>query len=80
MRRLRRLLISPEILVHLASGTFRVVANEVPDETRLVGRSYDPNGDAFVILIEHDTFDEVALGQEIPIHSPPMIERLPNVR
>jgi hypothetical protein len=74
-RRIREMQVSAELIAMIGSGTYRVVANEVPDGARLVHAECDDAG-TIRLYLEHETFDPVPLAQKIPLHPSPMIERL----
>jgi hypothetical protein len=76
MPRIRQLLVAPELVACIATGTFRVVSNEMPSGAQLIGAGYDADKRFFFMTMKHDSFDEVSLGQAIPIHPSPMIERI----
>lgn len=75
-RRLRILFVIPELVAHLAIGTFRIVANEVPHSAKVVDANYDPQRRCFAVTLEDDSFEPVAYGAKIPIHPSPQIEQL----
>lgn len=75
-RRFRQLLVTPELLAHLGSGTFRVTDNALPPDAEVVSGAWDAQRYCHAVLIVHPSFDPVPLGAPIPIHSPPMITRL----
>ena len=74
MKRVRQMLISPEVLMMLGRGSFRVVKNEVPEDAKLVGAGYD--GTDFYLILESRDFLLVDDGEATPTHTPPQIERL----
>ncbi len=76
IRRLRRFLIEPELLMHLGWGTFRVTVNEIPRDAKIVSCSYDNPFHAFSIIIEHPSFDPIANGEIIPLHASPLITKI----
>lgn len=75
-RRLKRLAVAPELVAHLGIGTYRVIGNAVPDDARFVGACYDEKVYCFIVVLQHDSWPEVAEGVEIPLMHPPTIERL----
>lgn len=70
--KVKRILISPALAFNLMRGThpaFRVVADEVPEDAKLVNVLHSwPS--TIELLIESETFPEVPDGQEIPILTP----------
>jgi len=76
MKRLRQLRISPELLMILSSGVFRVVSNPMPDSTILV-RTYIDNPTGEIVLVcEDESFDLVDDGAILPNHPAPFVEQL----
>ena len=53
---IRRLRISPELFLHLRGGCVRILANELPDDARIVGRGMD--GAEFYLDVESEEFDD----------------------
>jgi hypothetical protein len=51
----RRLRISPELFLHLRGECVRIIANEMPDDARIVGRGMD--GSEFYLDVESEEFD-----------------------
>jgi hypothetical protein len=74
MRR-QRFDVTPELMVHLGSGTFKVIANELPPDVKIVRSGYDQERDTFSVVLEHESFPDVPEGR-IPFAKPPVIERL----
>ncbi len=77
-RQYKILSIAPDIVAALGSGTYRVCANELPDDARIVSRSYDAHTDSFQLIIESDSFPPVPLNRAIPTLDSPSVERLPD--
>lgn len=78
MRHYVRVLISPEVLANMLSGNFRVVANALPSDAKIVARNYDQYRDVFSITLEHESFDPVGLDDRIPTVPGPTITRVPD--
>lgn len=76
MHRVRRLLLNPSKILSLFTKPnsdhdchSHVVFTNLPDDYTIVGAPYyDPCWHAIVFLIEHPSFDEVALGEIPPVH------------
>ena len=68
-RRLRQLLIAPELLLSLLKPGHRhyTVDDTVPAEAHLAGMAFDADRNCIVLYIEHESFDEVREGQPIPV-------------
>lgn len=78
-RRLTRLLVSPELVVHLAVGVLvEVLSNPVPGDAKVVGVTYDPARHDFVVFLEHQSFEPVPDGDSIPLLYGPTYRRLQN--
>jgi len=67
MRRIRRLLLSPESLLRtLANGALTKTLQGVPHDAKVGGGGYDLHKDVFVLLIEHESFEPLNDGDMIP--------------
>lgn len=66
-RRLKRLQITPEFLMRITSGTFTVTANGVPDGAKLVNTFVDEDTQLINLVIEHESYEPVPVGELIPI-------------
>jgi hypothetical protein len=75
--RLKRLSVSPFILMHMMSGTFRVVANALPDDATLRQTVIDPQTGNVVLFVESASFEQTHEGEIVPEFQAPMIERMP---
>ena len=74
--RIRRLLIDRQWLVELYRGPGTAVAvrldhPQLPDDAKVLEVSYDVARAAFSILVYSTSFDEVPLGEEIPVLNGP---------
>ena len=56
--------------------TAKVIANDAPADTVVVGAAYDRERDVFMVRIASASFDQVEPGDRIPLHLGPMIERV----
>ena len=65
-RRYKIMEVAPDVIANLASGTFRVTAGKLPEGTRIVSRCYDSRRDTFQLILEHESFEPVVPGGEIP--------------
>jgi hypothetical protein len=75
-RRLRRLYVSPEVLVCACEGRFEVVSNPVPKGAQVVGVHYNDDLHMWNIVISHESFDELENGRGIPEMSGPLLRTL----
>lgn len=73
-RRLKRLAVSPEAVVEVFRNGSRPsglkVENGVPRDAKVVGHEHDHDLDRHWIILEDNSFDEIAEGQEIPTLTP----------
>ena len=74
--RIRRLLILPELLMFMASGTFRIIGSGLPREARLMQTSIDPMTGMIQLFVASAEFDEVPNGEIPPIHPSPVFSRV----
>ena len=74
--RLKRLNISPQLLMFLGSGRFEVFAHQIPEDANLIRSYYDIERDWFTLVIASDTFEPVLWGDEIPNIEPPSIREI----
>lgn len=75
-RRLRRMQVTPEMIVRMRRGTFRVIANELPEDVVIMGANYDNQQNLFEILLQSDQWDPVVKGGVIPVCDSPFVERV----
>ena len=68
--------VTPEWIVHLNTGAFRVVENAVPADARIVGAGFNSPHDRFEIFIEHPSVPLIQEGEDVPAVSLPVIQRL----
>ncbi len=68
--------VAPEIVAGLCRGTYHVCANEIPDRTAVVSRSYDAHTDRFRLILEHESFPALAPNDPIPCLDSPYLERI----
>jgi hypothetical protein len=67
-RHLRKLIIAPEAFINLTPGAvIKVTGSPIKEGTRLVGAGYEHGLHAFVLVLEHDDFPPVHLGNVIPV-------------
>lgn len=64
-----------ESIITLPAGSkFKIDQNDIPADASIVrGPIYLPDMDAFVVVLRHESFDEVPEGKTIPIHSQPLL-------
>lgn len=60
------------------SGRVRVVANQLPDDARIVRMGHDAFG-LINIIVESATFEDVVDGEEIPMHPRTRFERVEDI-
>lgn len=75
-RRVKRFCITGELLLNMGSGTFEVVANELPPDAQVVDGRYDIATNMVVLLVKSETFPELHAGDDIPLVEPPQIRRV----
>lgn len=75
-RRYKIMEVAPDVIANLASGTFRVTAGKLPEGTRIVSRCYDSRRDTFQLILEHESFEPVVPGGEIPLAEGVFIRRI----
>lgn len=64
--RLKRLLISPDVLFHIwETGTSWQVKQGIPPGSRVRGFTLDPNSQCLNVFVENEIFDEVNIETEI---------------
>jgi len=73
---IKRMLVTPELLAHMAVGTFRVVKNAVPEDARVVGAGYDSERACCELFLTHPSFAHITEGDPVPICDAPMFERV----
>ena len=76
--RIKRLLVSPELMANLAIGTFTVHKNNVPEGSKIIGAGYDSASGCCEIFIDHPSFPLTQEGDSVPVIEPPIIERISN--
>jgi hypothetical protein len=65
-RRLRIIYVTPELVIHLATGmTFEVAENDIPAGAIVRNVAYSPEKHAFAVLLQHDSFEYVPLGAQV---------------
>ena len=74
--RLKKLVCTPELLIHMAQGMYRVVANPLPEDVRVVGMRIE--NDCVCLYVESQEFPEVCAGMQVPYLSSPLIYKLPD--
>lgn len=75
-RNLARIEVSPSLIAMITSGTYRVTANSVPADATIVSSGYDLSSNVFVVVLEHESFPPVKVGDRILTFDSPMIERV----
>ena len=75
-RRLAVIKFTPQLLCILGHGIYEVTRNPIADGFKIRGSYYDGNSDTFCIIVEHENFDPVSVGQEIPVLLPPTVKTL----
>jgi hypothetical protein len=68
--------IEPEVLFHLHSGKFEVVANALPEDAVLVGSGWMAEAGDFYLVIESEEYPDTFPGERLPHLDPPIIERI----
>lgn len=76
MMRVRRMLIAPEVLMFMGSGSFRVIQQALPDDAELRQTTVDPQGGWISLFIESQQFEEVRPGDIVPVLVAPLISRV----
>lgn len=74
--RVKRMLISPELLMNMGSGEFRVVAGALPEDAVLKQTTIDPYGGWVTLFIESKHFEEIEVGAVAPMLPAPHITRI----
>ena len=75
-RRLRKLAFAPRLLLTLGRGICQIVENPIPEGAEIRGIQYDPVTDTVSIVIEHESFDLIPVGDIIPFHPTPKVKRI----
>ncbi len=75
-RRLKRMQITPELIVRLGRGTFRVTGHELPEDVVIMASNYDGRQNVFEIMLHSEQWPEVAKHSVVPVCDSPFIERL----
>ena len=76
-RRLRRLVVQPEALVHVATGhDFRAIGNPVPKSAKVVTVTYDAWRHEFSVIISDPSFAVVPEAEMLPIMNGPVFEAI----
>lgn len=57
-------------------GAYRVASDELPIDVKIVNAGYSEMRNMFYIVIEHDSFEEVKIGDELPLYNGPSFVRL----
>ncbi len=73
-RRLAVFNITPELIVGLGVGTYRVVENALPDDVEVAGVHYDPKTATIQIVIRSKAFPVVFEGSHLTPVKPPKIK------
>jgi hypothetical protein len=74
---LKRCLISGHCLTTLCRGTYRVTANNFPQDAEIVGASFDVLLGHLILVVRSDTFEPVLEGQIPPLMEGPVVEVMP---
>lgn len=74
IKRVRRMLVSPEFLVMLSRGRYEVLENELPADAKVVSAGMD--GPDFFLTVESDEFLLVDDSETPPRHPSPIIKQL----
>jgi len=75
-RRVRKVFITSEVFLTVCRGRFEVVENAIPANATKVAAGYSVEDDAFVLYIEHESFDLVPWYATVPTHPTPIIKRI----
>jgi hypothetical protein len=68
--RIKRIQINPEVFLHImAQESAWKMVDGVPKGARLRGASIDPYTQVLILLIEHDSFDEIDVNTVAPLIS-----------
>src|SRR5262245_3704230 len=70
------LFVTPEVFAYMSSGSFKVIANPLPPDFRVVGAFYSEPRHAFGIVVESEEFEAIKAGDLIPELPPPVFTRL----
>lgn len=73
--RLKRFLVSPELIMMLGSGKYEVVENPLPEDIELQSAYYSERERAFCVVMHSEEFEPVT-GGDIPLVDRPTIRRL----
>lgn len=67
-RRLALVQVCPELVVNWAVGSAIVVdRGDVPDGAVVKGVSFDAPANVFLVILEHESFAHVHVGEKIPV-------------
>ena len=78
-RQIKRLVISPNLLLGACRTPYRIKDNALPDDVKVVGTYLDEHKQLFNLIVESKTFESVPDGEPIPEVEPVVFERLPTV-
>lgn len=77
MSRVKRVRISPEILVHTLKQAspvkIEITENALPQDAKCVGVYHDPQTNCLFLYIESETYEDLGEGYAIPSMWPPTI-------
>lgn len=72
--RLKRVAINYDTLLRLINGEVRIVHDELPKDARIVNVFHDAAANCVTYVVEHESFEGVPLGQDVPLLWPARIE------
>jgi len=78
VRRLRRVLITPQIFIEFmkhGGDAVSVVQHELPDDAEYVGASFDPLRLSVWLFVSSREFEEVAEHDPVPEHPAPVFQK-----
>lgn len=75
--RQKLLYIHPSFLIYgFHGGAYRIIEKGVPQGAKVVGAGFEERRGMFFIVIEHPSFDEIKIGDELPYLDGPVITRI----
>lgn len=74
--RIRIVKFSPDVILGMTRGTYKVVENPVPQDAVVRACFVEKGGQVLGIVISHPDFAIVPIGSEIPDHPAPVIQTI----
>lgn len=78
-RRTRRVMVTPDFLLRMSSGIFRVMRNEMPADAHTVGMTIDNCTNTIWLFVESREFEIVREGDTPPVMDSPIVSRMEEV-